>query len=178
MRARAAHGQRIDLVDKVREMAARSNSPGMKKSKPDVAALMTEAAAISHQRKLRLTPIRKNLLQLMARLNRAVGAYELLAELQKSDPEFRIVMVYRTLDFLRKHGFIHRIESLNAFIVCWHPEDNHQAQLLICDSCKEVREVEVPGIAELLGKKARAAGFTGIQQTVEAHGICSACSGA
>lgn len=147
----------------------------MKKRKTQPNTLVAEVVTISEGRKLRLTPIRRRILDLMARLDRAVGAYELLAELRKTDPDFKVVTVYRTLDFLRAHGFVHRVESLNAFVVCWHPEEKHQAQLLICESCGDVREVDVPDIADLLGRKARAAGFTRIHQTVEAHGLCRLC---
>lgn len=147
----------------------------MKRRKTQPTALVAEVATISEDRKLRLTPIRRQILNLMARLNRAVGAYELLAEMRKTDPGFKIVTVYRALEFLCQHGFVHRIESLNAFVVCWHPEEKHQAQLLICESCGDVREVDVPDIADLLGRKARAAGFTRVHQTIEAHGLCKSC---
>lgn len=141
-------------------------------------ALINEVASISQDRKLRLTPIRREILRLMAKKDRAVGAYELLADLQKSDPQSKIITVYRALEFLREHGFIHRIESLNAFVVCWHPEHRHDAQLIICDHCGDVEEVEVPGIAEQINKKAKAAGFTKLSQTIEVHGLCRDCSSA
>jgi Fur family zinc uptake transcriptional regulator len=149
--------------------------PLMKRRKTRPTALVAEVASISEGRNLRLTPIRRRILDLMARLDRAVGAYELLAELRRDDPAFKVVTVYRALDFLRAQGFVHRIESLNAFVVCWHPEERHQAQLLVCESCGDVREVDVPDVAALLGKKARAAGFTRIHQTIEAHGLCRLC---
>ena len=147
----------------------------MRRRRTQLTDLAAEVVTISEGRKLRLTPIRRRIFNLMARLDRAVGAYELLAELRRTDPDFKIVTVYRSLEFLRKHGFVHRIESLNAFVVCWHPEEKHQAQLLICKSCGDVREMDVPDIADLLGKKARAAGFTRVHQTIEAHGLCRAC---
>lgn len=147
----------------------------MKKTRNRSGALIDEVAGISQDRKLRLTPIRREILRLMARKNKAVGAYELLAELQKSDPDSKIITVYRALEFLREHGFIHRIESLNAFVVCWHPERKHQAQLIICENCGEVKEVEVPDIADQLDKTAKAAGFTRLSQTIEAHGLCRDC---
>ena len=149
-----------------------------KKRKTQPTLLVAEVATISQDRKLRLTPIRRRMLDLMARLDRAVGAYELLAELRKSDPGFKIITVYRALEFLRRHGFVHRIESLNAFVVCWKPEHKHEAQLLICDGCGDVHEMDVPDISDMLGRKARAAGFTRVHQTIEAHGFCRSCGAA
>ena len=51
--------------------------------------------------------------------------------------------VYRALDFLVEHGFIHRIESKNAFFACCEIGVPHEGQFLICDSCGDT--VEIPG---------------------------------
>ena len=44
--------------------------------------------------------------------------------------------VYRALDFLLANGFIHKLESVNAFVACHHPSTaQHSVPFLICDRC-------------------------------------------
>ena len=126
---------------------------------------------------LRLTPIRKTILQLMVNAERALGAYDILEALQKDKPEFKPITVYRTLECLLEHRLIHRIESANAYVVCHDSGHEHRSQLLICDQCGYVKEVEAAAINEQLDKHAKQAGFTKIRQTVETHGLCRNCRG-
>ena len=44
------------------------------------------------------------------------------------------------LDFLVAHGFAHKIERLNAFVACLHPDDGHRPAFLICRGCRTVVE--------------------------------------
>ncbi|MBC8862824.1 transcriptional repressor, partial [Escherichia coli] len=65
---------------------------------------------------------------------RPIGAYDLLAELEPQRGRVPPTTVYRALDFLVEHGFIHRIESKNAFFACCEIGVPHEGQFLICDS--------------------------------------------
>jgi Fur family zinc uptake transcriptional regulator len=148
----------------------------MMKSKAKPSAKVTPSGSLEVSRAPRLTPIRQQVFNIMARANKALGAYDILAEMQKTKPGFTPVTVYRTLEFLLEHGLIHRIESSNAFIVCEHPGEAHRSQLLICDQCGTVKEIEASVISEQLDKKAQRAGFKEIRQTLETHGLCRDCS--
>jgi Fe2+ or Zn2+ uptake regulation protein len=72
---------------------------------------------------------------------RPIGAYDLLAELEPQRGRVPPTTVYRALDFLVEHGFIHRIESKNAFFACCEIGVPHEGQFLICDSCGETVEI-------------------------------------
>src|SRR3546814_9809262 len=51
--------------------------------------------------------------------------------------------VYRALDFLLANGFIHKLESVNAFVACHHPSTaQHSVPFLICDRCHSATELE------------------------------------
>ncbi len=67
---------------------------------------------------LRFTPVRRAALELLLREHRAVGAYELLDWLNAAGYGSQPPVAYRALDFLVAHGFVHKIERLNAFIAC------------------------------------------------------------
>ena len=69
-----------------------------------------------------LTAQRRQVLGLVWRSHRPIGAYEIINALAMIDGK-RVAppTVYRALDFLTKQGLIHRVESLNAFIGCPDP---------------------------------------------------------
>lgn len=55
-----------------------------------------------------------------------LSAYMLLAKLKGTGLRAPI-QIYRALDKLMAYGLAHRIESLNAFVVCSHPADAPEA---------------------------------------------------
>ncbi len=124
---------------------------------------------------IRLTPIRKRVLELVWKSHRAIKAYDILEQLDARDGALAPPTVYRALEFLQSHGFVHKVESLNAFIGCGHPLSRHHCQFFICTACGEVDEFCDEGIAERVGKKAKQAGFTPQSQVLEVRGVCASC---
>ena len=133
---------------------------------------------VSRERGLRLTPIRANVLRLIAEAGRPVKAYDLLEWVRegKSVGADAPPTVYRALDFLMANGFVHKLESVNAFVACHHPSVQHTVPFLICDACHAAVEMEDEKISHLLDEKARALGFTPQAQTLEVHGLCASCA--
>ena len=129
----------------------------------------------SKERGLRLTPLRKEVLQLVASAGKPVKAYDLLDQLRERHGNAAPPTVYRALDFLLENGFIHKLESINAFVSCHHPAEAHQVPFLICDTCDSAQEVCDERVAELIEAQARALGFRPQAQTLEVHGICKNC---
>jgi len=127
------------------------------------------------ERGLRLTPLRADVLRLVADSKRPVKAYDLLSQVSESKAASAPPTIYRALDFLLENGFIHKLESINAFIACHHPRVRHTVPFLICDSCHAAIEMEDEKIGQLLDEKARALGFTPQAQTLEVHGLCVNC---
>ena len=137
---------------------------------------MATAERICAERGVRLTPNRRRVLELVWGSHHVVGAYDLLAELQKSDPSAKPPTVYRALDFLLEHGLVHRIESSNGFTRCEEPALHRVCQFLICDDCGLVQELHSRPLFEDLTSAALARGFEPTLQTVEIHGRCGACT--
>jgi Fur family transcriptional regulator, zinc uptake regulator len=137
---------------------------------------MAVAEALCEERGQRLTPIRRNVLAALLGSHKPLGAYEIIDRLALAGPRPAPITAYRALEFLRGHGFIHRIESRNAFIACVH---NHTAGelvvFMICDRCGAVGEASSPDVAATLGSAARAAGFTPKSPVIEVSGICTHC---
>jgi Fur family zinc uptake transcriptional regulator len=129
----------------------------------------------SEERGLRLTPLRKEVLELVAAAGKPVKAYDLLDQLRERHGNAAPPTVYRALDFLLENGFIHKLESINAFVSCHHPAEAHQVPFLICDNCASAQEVCDERVAELIEAQAKTFGFRPQAQTLEVHGICKNC---
>lgn len=139
---------------------------------------LEEAERLCKEKGLRFTPIRREILGMIWSSHKAVKAYDLLDRLGKESDvgSAKPPTVYRALDFLMQEGFVHKIESLNAYIGCPHPGDDHISQFLICDTCSEVIEVDIKGIAEQIKGVSSQNGFKVRGQTIEVHGICRNCA--
>jgi Fur family transcriptional regulator, zinc uptake regulator len=140
-----------------------------------LAKKLARADALAAERGLALTTLRRQVYALVAQSEKPVGAYDLLAALEPQRGRVPPTTVYRALDFLVEHGFIHRIESKNAFFACCQIGKPHQSQFLMCDACGDT--VEIPGgeLAAQLSNSAPAHGFEVHHQVVELSGLCAAC---
>ena len=140
-------------------------------------SLLQQAQLVCQKKGARFTKVREQVFILLANHQGAVGAYDLLAELKELDAAAKPATIYRALDFLSKQGFVHKIESINAFIMCHHfGECNHPVQLLICDECGHVEEIQSNNFDLALRTMADANGFTISHKIVEAHGRCKNCT--
>ncbi|WP_278378293.1 zinc uptake transcriptional repressor Zur [Stutzerimonas kunmingensis] len=141
-----------------------------------VSHALAEADSLCARQGVRLTALRKRVLELVWQSHRPLGAYDILAVLSEQDGRRAAPpTVYRALDFLLENGLVHRIASLNAFIGCNHPEHPHQGQFLICRHCHTAIELEQRAIAEAIDSAAGSVGFAVEGQTVEVAGLCSNC---
>lgn len=143
----------------------------------DAKAFVREVSAACGERGLRLTEIRLQVLELIAAAEKPVKAYDLLDRLKDDRGNAAPPTVYRALDFLLENGFIHKLESINAYVGCHHPSVDHQVPFLICDECESATEICDERVARLLSEQARALGFRARAQTLEVHGKCKRCSG-
>jgi len=142
----------------------------------DAEAFVREVAAVCNERGLRLTALRERVLRLIANAARPVKAYELLELMRDEHGPAAPPTVYRALDFLLDSGFIHKLESVNAFVGCHHPRLQHSVPFLICDRCHAAVELEDEHVAEVLRAQAEALGFQPAAQTLEVHGLCANCA--
>ncbi|WND01826.1 transcriptional repressor [Temperatibacter marinus] len=144
-----------------------------------IEAALKEAERLCAEKGLRFTPIRREILKMIWSNHKAVKAYDLLDRIATESPvgSAKPPTVYRALDFLMNEGFVHKIESLNAYIGCPHPGTNHLSQFLICDACSDVVEVNISAIEENIKIVSNDNGFQVRGQTIEVHGLCRDCSG-
>jgi Fur family zinc uptake transcriptional regulator len=139
-------------------------------------AFVAEVERACASRGLRLTPLRSSALRLIADAGRPLKAYDLLDLMKATHGGAAPPTVYRALDFLLEHGFIHRLASINAYVACHHPgAAAHAVPFLICDRCHAATELEDAEVVDALELRARAIGFVPRAQTLEVHGTCANC---
>lgn len=144
-----------------------------------VADTVAAAEALAATSQVRLTPLRRRVLELICASHSPVGAYDVLERLGgEREGKAAPPTVYRALEFLLVHGLIHRINSLNAYVACFGPHRPHDACLFICERCRTVDESEAQGLRRAIEREASVAGFSARQQTIEVSGLCRACANA
>ena len=138
---------------------------------------LREAQRLCAERGVRLTEIRRRVLELVWRSHAPVGAYELLKELTKERHSAVPPTVYRALEFLVEQGLVHRIESRNAYVGCAHPGRSHCSHFLICRACGTAAELPGRRIDAAIEETAADCGFLVEGDTVEVVGLCAHCRG-
>jgi len=138
-------------------------------------AALARAQAVCQARGERLTPQRRQVLELVWRSHRPVKAYDLLERLSTAGRRAAPPTVYRALEFLREAGLVHRLESLNAFIGCPRPDMRHSAQFLICTRCGAVAEMDDASLTAKIDANARRLGFKVDDEKIEVNGTCREC---
>lgn len=136
---------------------------------------LTIAEEICQGRGVRLTQQRRQVLEILCTRARPMGAYEVLDCLRELVPGAKPPTAYRALEFLQQQGLVHRIESMNAFVGCTHPDHPHASQFLICRDCGQVEELESESVDRTLGSALEQCGFQAESQVIEVTGRCADC---
>jgi len=139
------------------------------------AEILRDAEAYCRDANLRLTAGRRTVLELLALSPTALKAYDILAQLKRPGGKLMPPTVYRAMDFWIEHGFVHRIESLNAYFACGHPLHKHGCQLLVCLRCNCVLEVCDHDLQIHFAATADANQYEFERAVLEIHGVCPAC---
>lgn len=137
---------------------------------------LAEAERLCSARGVRLTDIRRRVLELVWASHQPLGAYDILDKLTAEGHKPAPPTVYRALDFLQEQGLVHRIASRNAFVGCNHPADRHAGYFLLCQCCGNAEELAADGaLGRAVAAAARAADFAVERQTLELSGTCRHC---
>ncbi len=137
---------------------------------------MARAEVLAADRGVRLTPVRRRVLEILLEAHRALGAYDVLQRLAAEGFGNQPPVAYRALDFLVDNGLAHRIRRLNAFTACMHPGEAHAPAFLICRVCDAVAEATATPVRAALDRAAADLGFVIERSNIEALGLCPACT--
>ncbi|HTV44520.1 MAG TPA: Fur family transcriptional regulator [Stellaceae bacterium] len=142
---------------------------------PDIEGGLARAQRLCALQGRRLTAIRRRVLELILAADQPVGAYALLAELQRERGRLGPPTVYRALDFLLAGKLIHKIESASAYVACADVEHPHESQFVICDDCGAAEEIRDEDIVQRLRRLGEGRGFAVVRQVIEVRGLCPQC---
>jgi Fur family transcriptional regulator, zinc uptake regulator len=140
-------------------------------------AVLARADALVTAKGVRLTPVRRRVLEILLEAHRALGAYDVLQRLATEGFGNQPPVAYRALEFLVENGLAHKIRRLNAFTACMHPGEEHSPAFLICRLCDAVAEATAAPVWAALDVAAEGLGFVIERSNVEALGLCPACQG-
>ena len=124
-----------------------------------------------------LTPNRLNILEAMQSYSKPVSAYALQAGLIESGRKYNIATIYRVIDFWITIGIIHKIASVNKFILCNSPHEKHTHITNFCKSCERIFESCSKRMGIDLKKGSESMGLTLLPEThLEVSVLCEKCN--
>lgn len=148
----------------------------MKKADFDQKKLLRAAEQLSKEKGHRWTEMREAVFSCILNQDKPVTAYQLIdqiSEIQQKD--IKPASVYRSLDALSTLGLVVKIESLNAFMACAHPDHHHEHVFLVCRSCGSTDELADHSVSKRLNADAAHQGFKIERQVLELQGACQNC---
>ena len=131
---------------------------------------------VSAQRDTALTRNQSLVLEALADAKGPLTAYAILDQLRdrgmRAPPQ-----VYRALDKLVADGTVHRLESINAFVVCQLPDCGSRETMIfaICSDCSQVTEIRDDDVGDRFQAVAEQAAFSVHKSIVELRGQCAHC---
>ena len=127
--------------------------------------------------RVKLTPSRQALLDILCDEGRPLGAYDLIDRMaERTGKRPAPISIYRVLDYLVENGLAHRLSSRNAFLACAHHHgDGEPLAFLICDQCGGVSEQTSLDLGKALDTLAGNVSFKRRTQVIELTGTCAAC---
>lgn len=148
-------------------------------------ALLDGIIAYCQQHALRLTAMRKLVLEVLLDTHQPLGAYDLLNKVSHiQNKKVAPVTIYRALDFLIQHHFAHKLETLNAYTPCTLAKNHdatacdpstHHIVFLICDACGGVDEMSSEPVYANIHSLMKRSQFKPRNLVLEFSGTCHHC---
>ena len=147
------------------------------KSTSELKASIHRVEEICKSNKLGLTEIRKQVFEIIVKKNKPIKAYEILDKISNINNKLsHPPTVYRAIDFLIENGFVHKLNSINSFVGCFHPKAHKECYFLICKKCNIYQECCDDSLKDRISKTAIHNNFVISNTTLEIEGHCLDCS--
>lgn len=131
------------------------------------------AERICLERRTRLTPLRRRVLEIVSGGHRPVKAYDILNALSATA---KPPTVYRALDFLIENGLVHKLSSVSSYSACFHPESGHrECFFLLCSVCGNLTEFCGGALPQAVEDAVAREGFRKTGMVLEVRGVCADC---
>jgi Fur family zinc uptake transcriptional regulator len=126
-----------------------------------------------------LTRLRHDILEVLCAEKAPIKAYDLIERMRDKGRRVTPTTMYRTLEFLLQNGFIHRVNSLNAYLPCTGQHKNHTALMLfVCSECGETREIDDALLYDAMHARLDELGLHLQDSRIEIQAACPSCRSA
>jgi len=125
--------------------------------------------------KIRLTKIRKLLVEILIRSDGPVTVSQLLSLVHPKSPKVNKTTIYRQLEFLIQNSLAKSVDFGDGTIRYeWDSKDHHHH--LICQKCHRIESVNLTGDLTILERKiTEQKQFQILRHSLEFFGYCSRC---
>ena len=132
---------------------------------------------ICKSNKLGLTQIRRQVFEIIIKNNKPIKAYEILDKISNLNNKLsHPPTVYRAIDFLIENGFVHKLNSINSYVGCFHPKAHKECYFLICKKCNIYQECCDDSLKDRISKTAVHNNFVISNTSLEIEGHCLDCN--
>jgi len=121
-----------------------------------------------------LTKNQRIVLNLLQDSGEPLKAYFILDSLKKEGLNSPL-QVYRALDKLVELGKIHKVESLNSFIICNNSNCASNTAFTICERCGKVKEIKNNNLTEGVNELVRENKLNITRYNLEFYVVCNSC---
>ena len=121
-----------------------------------------------------LTKNQRIVLDLLQNSGEPLKAYFILDSLKKEGLNSPL-QVYRALDKLVELGKIHKVESLNSFIICNNSNCASNTAFTICERCGKVKEIKNNNLTEGVNELVRENKLNITRYNLEFYVVCNTC---
>ncbi len=121
-----------------------------------------------------LTKNQRIVLNLLQDSGQPLKAYFILDSLKKEGLNSPL-QVYRALDKLVELGKIHKVESLNSFIICNNSNCASNTAFTICERCGKVKEIKNNNLTEGVNELVRENKLNITRYNLEFYVVCKSC---
>ena len=129
----------------------------------------------THNKKVQtLTKNQRIVLNLLQDSGEPLKAYFILDSLKKEGLNSPL-QVYRALDKLVELGKIHKVESLNSFIICNNSNCASNTAFTICERCGKVKEIKNNNLTEGVNELVRENKLNITRYNLEFYVVCKTC---
>ncbi len=111
-------------------------------------------------------------LETLKAAHRPMSAYAVLEQLHGTRIR-AAVQVYRALDKLMQNNLVHRLESLNAFVICDCAHGGSSPGFMLCICCGDVKEFDAG--KTVLAVQGQLSNFKVQNPSLELKGLCADC---
>ena len=121
-----------------------------------------------------LTKNQRIVLNLLQDSGEPLKAYFILDSLKKEGLNSPL-QVYRALDKLVELGKIHKVESLNSFIICNNSYCARNTAFTICERCGKVKEIKNNNLTEGVNELVKENKLNITRYNLEFYVVCKSC---